>query len=95
MHAVEQVPRNDDFVLVRKEAVLFRACHAPIKGNLKRQLVGVSESIQQESAKMIASSEKVAASNEKYARAMKRLTGALVFVGLLQVGVLVWQTLYH
>src|ERR1700685_2474455 len=31
LHLVEQLARDDDFVLVRKKAVLLRASHAPVK----------------------------------------------------------------
>ena len=46
--------------------------------DLKRQLVGVSEVIQQQGKEMIVSNEKMAASNEKYAKWNMRLAMALV-----------------
>lgn len=68
---------------------------------LKAQVGGLHQTIstvvETQVAKMIATNEKLAISNEKYAKWNMRLTMALIattlFVGLLQAGVLIWQTI--
>ena len=56
----------------------------------------LSATITGETTKTIASNEKVAASNERYAKASQFLAIALIIVtlmvGLIQAGVLIWQT---
>ena len=72
---------------VEKELILWRTVNTPEKLTMKRIVseIYLSKHLQTAVDKTIASNEKLELSNVKHAKAMRWLTGALVFVGLIQV----------